>query len=210
MASLKVLDAKGKEAGSLDLKPDVFGEVNVPLLHQAVVRELADRRVGTHDTKGRSEVSGGGKKPWKQKGTGRARQGSIRATQWKGGGKPFGPTPRSYDKDMPREMRREALRSAVASRVNDGEVRVVEALGGGDNGKTKALVGQLSTLGCTIPERTLVVVSALGDPLRRAARNVPWLTVVTPGHVSTYQIMQARQVVFERAALVALEEALAR
>jgi large subunit ribosomal protein L4 len=209
MASLKVLDTKGKETGSLDLKPDVFGEVNVPLLHQAVVRELADRRVGTHDTKGRSEVSGGGKKPWKQKGTGRARQGSIRATQWKGGGKPFGPTPRSYDKDMPREMRREALRCAVSSRVNDGEVTVVEALGGVDGGKTKALVGQLATLG-VVAQRTLVVVSALGDPLRRAARNVPWLTVVTPGHVSTYQLMQARRVVFERAAFVALEEALAR
>ena len=89
----------------------------MPLLHQAVVRELADRRAGTHDTKGRSEVSGGGKKPWKQKGTGRARQGSIRATQWKGGGKPFGPTPRSYDKRCPREMRREALRAAVAAKA---------------------------------------------------------------------------------------------
>ena len=209
MASLKILDTKGKQTGSLDLKPDVFGDVNVPLLHQAVVRELADRRVGTHDTKGRSEVSGGGKKPWKQKGTGRARQGSIRATQWKGGGKPFGPTPRSYDKAMPREMRREALRSAVASRVNDGEVTVVEALGGGEDGKTKSLVGHLATLGVP-PQPTLVVVNALGDALRRAARNVPWLTVVTPGHVSTYQLMQARQVVFERAALVALEEALAR
>jgi large subunit ribosomal protein L4 len=208
MASLKVIDAKGKEHGRLDLKPDVFGEVNAPLLHQAVVRELADRRVGTHDTKGRSEVSGGGKKPWKQKGTGRARQGSIRATQWKGGGKPFGPTPRSYDKAMPREMRREALRCAVAARVNDGEVTVVDALGVAD-GKTKSLVGQLGTLGLA-PQRTLVVVAAMGDPLRRAARNVPWLTVVTPGHVSVYQLMQARQVVFERAALVALEEALAR
>jgi hypothetical protein len=102
---------------------------HVALLHQAVVRELADRRVGTHDTKGRSEVSGGGKKPWKQKGTGRARQGSIRATQWKGGGKPFGPTPRSYDKDMPREMRREALRSAVAARISAGEVTVIDTLG---------------------------------------------------------------------------------
>src|SRR5204863_5474623 len=109
MASLKVVDTKGKETGTVELKSDVFAKVNTPLLHQAVVRELADRRVGTHDTKGRSEVSGGGKKPWKQKGTGRARQGSIRATQWKGGGKPFGPTPRDYDKDMPREMRREAL-----------------------------------------------------------------------------------------------------
>jgi len=209
MASLKVLDNTGKQSGSLDLKADVFGgEVNVPLLHQAVVRELADRRVGTHDTKGRSEVSGGGKKPWKQKGTGRARQGSIRATQWKGGGKPFGPTPRSYDKAMPREMRREALRCAVAARVTSNEVTVVEALGAGD-GKTKSLVSQLATLGAT-PQRTLVVVSEMAEPVRRAARNVPWLTVTTPGHVSAYQLMQARQVVFERGALVALEEALAR
>ena len=208
MASVKVVDAKGKQTGSLELKADVFGEVNVPVLHQAVVRELADRRVGTHDTKGRSEVSGGGKKPWKQKGTGRARQGSIRATQWKGGGKPFGPTPRSYDKDMPREMRREALRSAVAARVTDG-VTVVEALPAAD-GKTKSLVTALTALGVTPLQRTLVVATALGDELRRAARNVSWLTVTTPGHVSSYQLMQARQVVFERPALVALEEALSR
>jgi large subunit ribosomal protein L4 len=208
MASLKVVDTKGKQNGSVDLKPDVFGKVNVPLLHQAVVRELADRRVGTHDTKGRSEVSGGGKKPWKQKGTGRARQGSIRATQWKGGGKPFGPTPRDYDKDMPREMRREALRSAVAARVSGDGVTVVDALAASD-GKTKSFVNGLAALGLT-PQSTLVVVGELGDSARRAARNVSWLTVVTPGHVSAYQLMQARQVVFERAALLALEETLAR
>ena len=208
MASLKVVDTKGKASGSVDLKPDVFAKVNVPLLHQAIVRELADRRAGTHDTKGRSEVSGGGKKPWKQKGTGRARQGSIRATQWKGGGKPFGPTPRDYDKDMPREMRREALRSAVAARVGDESITVVDALAGAD-GKTKALVTGLDALGVT-PHSTLVVVRELGALLRRAARNVPWLTVMTPGHVSAYQLMHARQVVFERAALLALEEALAR
>ena len=208
MASLKVVDTQGKQHGSLDLNPDVFTKVNVPLLHQAVVRELADRRVGTHDTKGRSEVSGGGKKPWKQKGTGRARQGSIRATQWKGGGKPFGPTPRSYDKDMPREMRREALRSAVAARVTGDAVTVVDTLAASD-GKTKSLLTGLGALGL-MPQSTLVVVSALGDPLRRASRNVPWLTVATPAHVSAYQLMQARQVVFERAALLALEEALAR
>ena len=111
MPTVQVLDGKGKQSGTLELSAEVFGvEIKGPLLHQAVIRELADRRVGTHDTKGRSEVSGGGRKPWKQKGTGRARQGSIRATQWKGGGKPFGPTPRSYDKAMPRQMRREALR----------------------------------------------------------------------------------------------------
>jgi large subunit ribosomal protein L4 len=206
MASLKVVDTKGNQTGTVDLKPDVFGEVNVPVLHQAVVRELSDRRVGTHDTKGRSEVSGGGKKPWKQKGTGRARQGSIRATQWKGGGKPFGPTPRSYDKAMPREMRREALRSAVSARLSANELTVVDGLGATD-GKTKSLMTQLAAYGVT-PQRTLVVVSEMAEPVRRAARNVPWLTVVTPGHVSAYQLMQARQVVFERGALVALEEAL--
>jgi large subunit ribosomal protein L4 len=208
MASLKVVDAKGKQSGTLDLKPDVFGEVNVPLLHQAVVRELADRRVGTHDTKGRSEVSGGGKKPWKQKGTGRAHQGSIRTTQWKGGGKPFGPTPRDYDKKMPREMRREALRSAVAARVGGEGVTVIDGLAGAD-GKTKSLVAQLAAFGLA-PQSTLVVVAELSDLLRRAARNVPWLTVETPTHVSAYQLMQVRQVVFERGALMALEEALAR
>ncbi len=208
MATVKVLDAKGNEKGTLELKPDVFGaEIRGPLLHQAVVRELADRRAGTHDTKGRSEVSGGGKKPWKQKGTGRARQGSIRATQWKGGGKPFGPTPRSYDKDMPREMRREALRSAVSARLAAGELRVVDALE--VNGKTKSLVRGLGALGLG-EAPTLLVVSAFGDDLARASRNVPWLTVETPTHVSVYQLLHAHQVVCERAALLALEEALAR
>src|ERR671924_2133538 len=121
MPTVSVVDASGNPSGTLELKPEVFGvEVRVPLLHQAATRELAARRAGTHDTRGRSEVSGGGKKPWKQKGTGRARQGSIRAPQWKGGGKPFGPTPRSYAKAMPREMRREALRAAVAAKIADG------------------------------------------------------------------------------------------
>src|SRR3989475_9659421 len=147
MPTVEVLGAKGGKGGTLDLKPEVFGvEVRVPLLHQAVTRELADRRAGTHDTKGRSEVSGGGKKPWKQKGTGRARQGSIRATQWKRGGKPFGPTPHGYEKDMPRTMRRASLRAAVAAQVAAGELKVVDAVDAGD-GKTKSLVTQLTGWG---------------------------------------------------------------
>jgi len=195
--------------GTVDLRPDVFGvEVRVPLLHQAVERELADRRAGTHDTRGRSEVSGGGRKPWKQKGTGRARQGSIRATQWKGGGKPFGPTPRSYDKDMPRAMRREALRSALAAKVAAGELSVVEALAAPADGKTKALLSGLGGVGVK-PVPTLLVVAHGSPALLRAARNVPWLTVETPLHVSVYELMRARQVVVERAGLQALEEALA-
>ncbi|HEU4370369.1 MAG TPA: 50S ribosomal protein L4 [Methylomirabilota bacterium] len=208
MPTVQVLDGKGKQAGTLELRADVFGvEVKGPLLHQAVVRELADRRVGTHDTKGRSEVSGGGRKPWKQKGTGRARQGSIRATQWKGGGKPFGPTPRGYDKAMPRQMRREALRESVAAALAGDTLRVVESVGA--DGKTKALVAALEQLGLQ-PVSTVVVVATLGEPLLRAARNVPWLTVETPSQVSVYQMLHARQLVFERAALQALEEALAQ
>jgi large subunit ribosomal protein L4 len=209
MPTIQVLDGTGKQAGTLELRADVFGgEIKGPLLHQAVVRELADRRVGTHDTRGRSEVSGGGRKPWKQKGTGRARQGSIRATQWKGGGKPFGPTPRRYDKAMPRQMRREALREAVGAAVAGDRLRVVESVGSAD-GKTRTLVTALGQLGLQ-PVSTLVVVAALGDTLLRAARNVPWLTVEMPGQVSFYQLLRARQVVFERAALQALQEALAQ
>jgi large subunit ribosomal protein L4 len=207
MPSVKIVDAKGNERGAVELKSDVFGvEIRVPLLHQAVVRELADRRAGTHDTRGRSEVSGGGKKPWKQKGTGRARQGSIRATQWKGGGKPFGPTPRSYAKALPREMRREALRAAVAARIADGALRVVDG-GVPSEGKTKALVGALMAMGVA-GEPTLLVVATLGEPLARAARNVPWLTVEPPAHVSVYQLLRARHVIVEQAALDALQEGL--
>jgi large subunit ribosomal protein L4 len=207
MPTVPVLGAKGN-ASTLELKPDVFGvEIRVPLLHQAVTRELAARRAGTHDTRGRSEVSGGGRKPWKQKGTGRARQGSIRATQWKGGGKPFGPTPRSYEQDMPREMRREALRAAVAARIADGSLKVTDGLGAHD-GKTKSLVVQLTELGLT-EQPTLLVVARLEATLMRASRNVPWLTVEAPSQVSVYQLLRARQVLFERAALLTLEEALA-
>ena len=207
MPTVSVLDANGREVGTLDLKPDVFGvEIRGPLLHQAVGRELADGRAGTHASKGRSEVSGGGRKPWKQKGTGRARQGSIRATQWKGGGKPFGPTPRSYEQRLPRGMRREALRAAVAAKLAAGELRVVEALEAGE-GRTKSLLVRLTLLGVA-GTPTLVVTSGPNALVVRAARNVPWLTVETPSHVSVYQLLRARLVVFERSGLLALQEAL--
>jgi large subunit ribosomal protein L4 len=204
MPTVPVLDAKGD--ATLELSEVFAGPVRVPLVHQAVTREMADRRTGTHDSKGRSEVSGGGKKPWKQKGTGRARQGSIRATQWKGGGKPFGPTPRSYDKRMPGEMRRAALREAVAARIAAGGLSVVEQLGVTEP-RTKLLVDRLRGLGVA-PGPTLLVVAERGEALERAARNIPWLEVETPAHTSVYQIMRNGRVVFEKAALLALEEAL--
>jgi large subunit ribosomal protein L4 len=208
MPTVPVLDAKGKAQEQLELSADVFGgPVRVPLLHQSVVKELAARRTGTHDTKGRSEVSGGGRKPWKQKGTGRARQGSIRATQWKGGGKPFGPTPRKYDKKMPTEMRRSALRDALAAKIASGEVVVVDRLGLAE-AKTKTLTSRLKELG--LPQAPiLLVVSERSQGLDRAARNVPWLSVETPMHASVYQVLRNERVLFERAALLSMQEALA-
>jgi large subunit ribosomal protein L4 len=208
MPSVPVLDDSGKTSGTLELSAEVFGgPVLGPLLHQGIVRELADRRTGTHDTKGRSEVSGGGKKPWRQKGTGRARQGSIRATQWKGGGKPFGPTPRSYDKKMPTEMRRAALRSAYAAKVAAGEVVVVDRFGVAEP-KTRALTARLRALGVAeVP--TLLVLAERSDAVERAARNVPWLSVETPLHVSAYQVVRNERVVMEREAVRLVQEALA-
>jgi large subunit ribosomal protein L4 len=208
MPTVPVLDAKGKAQEQLELSAEVFGgPVRVPLLHQSVVKELAARRAGTHDTKGRSEVSGGGRKPWKQKGTGRARQGSIRATQWKGGGKPFGPTPRKYDKKMPTEMRRSALRDALAAKIASGEVMVVDHLALAE-AKTKTLTSRLKELG--LPQAPiLLVVSERSQGLDRAARNVPWLSVETPMHASVYQVLRNERVLFERAALLSMQEALA-
>jgi large subunit ribosomal protein L4 len=209
MPTIPVLDGKQGAPGTLDLSADVFGAaIRIPLLHQSVVRELADRRVGTHDTKGRSEVSGGGRKPWKQKGTGRARQGSIRATQWKGGGKPFGPTPRKYDKRMPASMRRAALREALGAKISAGVVAVVERLSV-DTPRTKALIGRLRELGIE-PGPTLLVVSELAPALARAARNIPWLQVETAGHASVYQLLRSDRVVFEKAALLGMQEALSK
>jgi large subunit ribosomal protein L4 len=209
MPRVPVLGGKAGDQEVVELSEDVFGgDARVPLLHQSVVRELADRRAGTHDTRGRSEVSGGGRKPWKQKGTGRARQGSIRATQWKGGGKPFGPTPRSYDQRMPAAMRRAALRGAISAKISAGGVSVVERLGVREP-RTKALTVRLRELGVE-PSPTLLVVSEFDQALSHAARNVPWLSVETPSHTSVYQVLRSHRVVFERAALLSLQEALSK
>ncbi len=207
MPSVSVVDRTGQPRETLELDAAVFGApVNVPLVHQALVRERAGHRAGTHDTKGRSEVSGGGKKPWRQKGTGRARQGSIRATQWKGGGKPFGPTPRSYAQAMPRQAWRAALRSTLSDKLAAGGVLVVDALALPEP-KTKAMVALLRGLGVN-GEPTLVVVAAVTEPLERASRNIPWLTLARPNQVTVEKVLRNHRVVFEREALVRLQEAL--
>ena len=202
-----VVDFDGKKVSEIDLADSVFGaEPNESLIYEVAKFQAINRRAGTLGVKNSSLVSGGGKKPWKQKGTGRARQGSIRATQWKGGGKPFGPTPRSYDKRMPSEMRRAALREALAARIAAGGLAVVEQLGLTEP-RTKALTTRLRALGIE-PAPTLLVVSERSPMLILAARNVPWLEVETPHHTSVYQVMRNGRVVFEQAALLALEEAL--
>jgi large subunit ribosomal protein L4 len=186
----------GKDQATLELSSVFGGPVRVPLVHQAVVRELAARRTGTHDTKGRSEVSGGGRKPWKQKGTGRARQGSIRATQWKGGGKPFGPTPRSYDKRMPSEMRRAELRESLSARIAAGGLAVVEKLGLNEP-RTKALTTRLRALGSSRRRRcSWCQAEPHAGPgcSQRAVAQVETLTTSVSSHAQ-------RSCVFEQAAL---------
>ena len=208
MPSVSVLDQSGQPRETLELDAAVFAAaINVGLVHQAVVREQAGHRAGTHDTKGRSEVSGGGRKPWRQKGTGRARQGSIRATQWKGGGKPFGPTPRSYAQDMPRQARRAALRAALTDKLAGGQLIVVDALRPSEP-KTKVMLGLLRALGLAAAP-TLLVVAELTDALDRSSRNIPWLSVVRPNQVHVTDVVRYPRVVFERQALIRLQEALA-
>ena len=208
MPKLDVLNLAGQPVGSIDLADDVFAaEVNEHLLWEAVKWQLAKRRAGTHSTKRRDEVSGTKKKPFKQKGTGRARQGSHRSPQWVGGGSVFGPKPRDYEYAFPKKARKNALRAALSLRASEKKLVVVDAFT--VDGKTKSLVGALAALGIAkVP--TLLVVRELAEGLTRAARNVPWLTVETPPHVSVYQLLHAHRVVFERAGLVALEEALAK
>lgn len=209
MLAVPVLKADGKTGDTLELRPEVFGvKIRVPLLHLAVTRELAAQRAGTHQTKGRSDVSGGGKKPWRQKGTGRARQGSIRAPQWRKGGIVFGPHPRDYSMAMPQKARREALRAALAATVAAGRLAVVDRVELGE-AKTKALAAWLKGLGLR-EQSTLLVVGQLTEPLARASRNLAWLVVETPSHISVYQLLRHPQVVFERQALLALQEDLAR
>ncbi len=210
MPSVSVLDGSGQTRATLELEAAVFGASVTPaLLHQAVVRELAGRRAGTHDTRGRSEVSGGGRKPWRQKGTGRARQGSIRATQWKGGGKPFGPTPRSYVQAMPRQARRAALRAALSDKLAAGRLTVVEGLQVAEP-KTKAFLALLGRLGLAAGTPTLCVVGDPDPALARASRNVPWVRLVRPGQVSVFEVLRAERLVMDREAVAALQETLRR
>jgi large subunit ribosomal protein L4 len=174
-----VLNLQGEKAGSIDLDDTVWGiEPHVSVMHQAVVRQQANARLGTSDTKTRAEVRGGGRKPWRQKGTGRARQGSIRSPQWKGGGVVFGPHPRKYTQRMPRQMRRLAIRSALSAKMADDRLTVVSGLEAIEP-KTKAMKSTLASL--PTGRSVLVVLHEKVESIERAASNLEGVkTVIAP------------------------------
>ncbi len=202
MTTVSVLSPTGSPAGEVELPDDVFDvQVNVPLLHQVVVAQLAAARQGTADTKTRGEVSGGGRKPYRQKGTGRARQGSTRAPQFTGGGTVFGPTPRSYEQKTPKKMKAAALRGALSDRARNGRVHVVAGLLDSDVPSTRTAVRALAAV--TERRRVLVVVERADRPAWKSLRNVGSVHLIAPDQLNTYDVLVSDDVVFTQAALAA-------
>jgi len=199
MVKSTVVDLQGKTLREIDLDDRVFGiQPNAAVVHQAVVTQEANARQGTHDTRTRGEVAGGGKKPYRQKGTGYARQGSRRAPHYRGGGVVFGPHPRSYEKALPKKMRRLAMRSVLSSRVADEALTIVDSFTLGA-AKTKTLLAALATLGA--PEGALIVVGQRDDGIWRAARNVDRVHVVTPNGLNLLDILRLPRLILAEAAV---------
>jgi large subunit ribosomal protein L4 len=194
MPSIALRSSSGAEKGTVELEDSMFGiEPNVPVMHQVVTAQLAAKRSGTQSTKTRSEVRGGGAKPFKQKGTGRARAGTIRAPQWRGGGVALGPKPRKYDQKTPKKMKRLALRSALSDRAADGKVIVVSEWSF-EAPRTKDAVAALQALGVT--GRSLIVVEPTDAIAHKSFRNLPGVHVITPGELNTYDVLVSDYVVF--------------
>jgi large subunit ribosomal protein L4 len=200
MTAVDIKTPAGKAAGTAELPEDIFGvQANVPLIHQVVVAQLAAARQGTADTKDRGEVRGSGKKPFKQKGTGRARQGSVRAPHMKGGGVVHGPTPRKYDQRTPKKMKAAALRGALSDRARDGRVHVLSAIVEGETPSTKAALAALANL--ALGKNTLVVVDSSDIVSAISLRNVPSIHWLEVGQLNTYDVLINDDVVFTKAAL---------
>jgi large subunit ribosomal protein L4 len=194
----------GSENGTVDLPDTLFAApVNEAVMHQAVVAQLAGRRIGTADTKTRGEVAGGGAKPYRQKGTGRARQGSRRAPHYAGGGVVFGPHPRSYEQRLPKRMKRLALQGALTSKFDDGAIKVVEDLAL-DEIKTKVLVGYLDSLHAT--GRVLVVASGKDEKLELSARNLPGVTIIRADSLNVVDVLGADVLLITQPSLPTLSE----
>lgn len=206
MPKLNVLNQSGQTVAELALSDYVFGiEPHQQALYDVVNAQRAAMRQGTHDVKNRGEVSGGGRKPWRQKGTGRARQGSTRSPQWRHGGVVFGPTPRSYAVKMNQKVRQLALRSALSYHAANGQLKVVESLAI-DAPKTKLFQEMLNNLGVT--GKTLVVATDFTNNEMLAARNIPTVAFSLANHVSVYDILNCKNLVITKDAVAALEEVL--
>jgi large subunit ribosomal protein L4 len=204
MITVPVYTATGETSGEIELNAAVFGvSANEPLVHQAVVATLANQRQGNADTKTRGEVKHTTRKVWRQKGTGRARQGMRSAPHWKGGGVVFGPHPRDYHQALPKKMKRQALLMAVSARVNDGGVKVLDTLEFTEQ-KTKLAAALLATLGVE-NKKVLVVVETLSDPMVRAFRNLPLVVVTTSAMLGVYDTLAADVLLFTKGALALFE-----
>jgi large subunit ribosomal protein L4 len=200
VTSVDVLNVEGTKTGSVRLPEEIFDvQANIPLMHQVVVAQLAAARQGTHKTKTRAEVSGGGAKPYKQKGTGRARQGSLRAPQFAGGGVVHGPVPRDYSQRTPKKMKAAALRGALSDRARSGRLHVVEGFVSGDKPSTKAAIATLRKV--TDVRRVLVVLATTDELNWLSLRNEPSVHLLEAGQLNTYDVLVADAVVFTREAL---------
>ena len=203
MANVSVYNIEGKEVGSIELNDAVFGvEVNEHLVHMAVVNQLANNRQGTQSAKTRSEVSGGGRKPWRQKGTGHARQGSTRAPQWTGGGVVFAPVPRDYSFKMNKKERRIALKSALTTRVQENKIVVLDAFNL-DEVKTKKFAEVMSNLKV---DKALVVIEGENKNVVLSGRNIPTVKVSATNEINTYDVLKYETLVVTKAAVEKLEE----
>lgn len=203
MANVAVYNMEGKEVGTIELNDAVFGvEINEHLVHMAVVSQLANNRQGTQKAKTRSEVSGGGKKPWRQKGTGHARQGSTRAPQWKGGGVVFAPTPRDYSFKMNKKEKRAALKSALTSRVQENKLVVLDELKLNEI-KTKAMVNVLNNLKVS---KALIVTKENDKNVYLSARNIPGVKTALTNTINVYDILKYNTVIFTKDAVATIEE----
>ena len=204
MPKTTLFDKTGKDVGSVELSDELFAApVNVAVLHQVVTAQLAGRRTGTHDTKTRGEVRGGGKKPYRQKGTGRARQGTKSAPHYRGGGAVFGPHPRSYEQRLPKKMRRLALRGALTAKLGDAAIRIVDTFAL-ERIKTSDFVGILSALKAT--GRILIVAPASDEQLKLSARNLPTVDVILADSLNVVDLIKADTIVIEQPALARIEE----
>ena len=208
MSQIEIKNAEGQAAGTVELSSSVFGiEPNIPVIHQVVTVQLGNLRQGTHDTKGRSEVSGGGRKPWRQKGTGRARQGSIRATQWVGGGVPFGPTPRTHNRRLNNKEVKLAMRGVLSGKLRDSELVVVDNYGF-DKPSTKQAVALLKALGIE-GKRVTVVVPDDDIYTYLSFRNVETVRILGVGEVTTHALIDTAALLLSAEVAKKLEEVLA-